>query len=255
MTRKVLAPIGVAAICAAVLGGCAEPAVGPRVIFLDGSGWYTGDGSVRDGLRRAGFPGPVERFEWSSLLGPGYDHVSAGSGHPRAADLARRIVELRQNDPGSKLVLMGLSAGTSLIVSALERLPENVSVDYVVLLSPSISSRHDLSKALRHVGRRLYATSSPHDAILAVAPSAALEPGRPAGRVGLEMPRGLTPAERLAYRKVHNLPWRPGYVAYGWDGAHTSVTARDFIRVVIAPRILHDLPHPLDRPLAGREEA
>ena len=227
----------------------------PRVIYLDGAGWYSGDGPVRAGLRRAGFEGAVDRFGWSALLGPLHDHVMAGKGHPKASELARRITGLRRANPEGRIVLMGLSAGTSIIVSALEKLPDDVSVDYVVLLSPSISSRRDLSGALGHVRRRLYATHSPHDGILAGALSAGLERGRPAGRVGFEVPPDLADKDQRLYRKVVNLPWRPGYVAYGWDGGHVSVTSAEFIRVVIAPRILEDLPHPLDRTAAGGEVA
>ena len=227
----------------------------PRVIYLDGAGWYSGDGPVRAGLRRAGFNGPVDRFGWSAMLGPLPDHLMAGKGHPAVPQLARRITRLRRANPDGKIVLMGLSAGTSLVVSALEELADEVSVDHVVLLSPSISSRHDLSDALRHVRRRLYATHSPHDGLLAGVLSAGLESGRPAGQIGFKIPKDLDDERRKLYSKVVNLPWRPGYAAYGWDGGHVSVTSAEFVRVVIAPRILDDLGHPLDRPMGGGEVA
>ena len=236
-------------LLAACFGGCARRMTTPRVIYLDGAGWYSGDGPVRAGLRRAGFNGPVDRFGWSAMLGPLHDHVMAGKGHPAVPQLARRITRLRQANPDGKIVLMGLSAGTSLVVSALEELADDVSVDYVVLLSPSISSRHDLGEALRHVSRRLYATHSPHDGLLAGALSAGLAAGRPAGQIGFKVPKDLDDEQRELYRKVVNLPWRAEYAAYGWDGGHVSVTSAQFIRVVIAPRILDDLPHPLDRPM------
>ena len=233
-------------LLAGCLGGCVGEMTGPRAIFLDGAGWYRGDWSVRSGLRRGGFPGPVDRFGWSSLLGPVHDHVTAGKDHPKVRQLTERIVRLRRQDSRSRLVLIGLSAGTSLIVSALEDLPDGMSVDHVVLLSPSVSSRHDLSKSLQHVKGRLYATYSPHDAILATVPSAGLERGPPAGRVGFKPPPNLSDRRRGLYDKVVNLPWRGEYAAYGWDGGHVSVTSAEFIRVVIAPRILEDLRHPLD---------
>ena len=87
-----------------------------------------------------------------------------------------------------------------------------------------------------------------------LAASAGLERGRPAGRVGFKPPSDLTAEKRKLYHKVVNLPWRPGYVAYGWDGGHVSVTSASFIEVVIAPRIMEDLPHLLDRPLFANEE-
>ncbi len=234
-------------LLALAFSGCGPSLDCPRVIYLDGAGWHSGDGPVRKGLRRAGFKGPVERFGWQSLLGPLHDHLTAGGHHPRAKDLARRISRLRHANPEGRLILMGLSAGTSIIVSALERLPTDVEVDYVVLLSPSVSSEHNLSKAMRHVKYRLYATHSVHDSLLALGGSAGLERGHPAGQMGFAVPSDLADEERELYDKVVNLPWRPGYAAYGWNGGHVSVTSSDFIRVVVAPRILEELPHPLDR--------
>jgi pimeloyl-ACP methyl ester carboxylesterase len=234
-------------------GGCADHLACPRVIYLDGAGWYSGDGPVRRGLRAAGFAGRVDRFGWQSLLGALHDHVMAGQGHPDVPRLARRIEELREANPDGKIVLMGLSAGTSLIVAALERLAQGVEVDHVVLLSPSVSSEHDLREALRHVRGRMYATHSPHDSLLAGVASAGLEHGRPAGQVGFQRPRGLSPEGRRLYRKLVNLPWRGEYAAYGWNGGHVSVTRQEFIRAVIAPRVLQDAPHPLDRRAADRQ--
>jgi len=221
----------------------------PRVVFLDGAGWYSGDGPVRDGLRRGGFEGPVERFSWQSLLGPAVDHITADEDHPAVSGLAERITDLRRANPDGRLVLVGYSAGTSILVEALEKLPKDVWVDHVVLLAPSISSRHDLTKALGHIHGRLYATNSPYDALLSNATSAGLKLGPPAGWVGFKLPKPLSGGKKKLYRKVVNLPWRPGYLAYGWDGGHMSVTRSEFIRVVIAPRITEDKPHPLDRTL------
>jgi len=240
-------------VVAALLAGCQAQLTCPRAIFLDGAGWYGGDGPVRAGLRRAGFPGTVERFRWSSFLGPLPDHLLARADNPKAAALADRITALRRANPTGKIVLIGLSAGTCIVVHALERLPADVAVDHVVLLSPSISSLHDLSKALRHVRHRLYATNSPHDLILAAVPSAGLTSGRPAGQIGFRPPKHFDSTKRELYRKVVNLSWRPGYVAYGWDGGHVSATGSEFIRVVIGPRIMDDQAHPLDRPMTGGE--
>ena len=69
-------------LAVAVLAGCQAKLSCPRAIFLDGAGWVLGDGPVRRGLGRAGFPGKVERFGWSSLLGPVPDHLIAGASHP-----------------------------------------------------------------------------------------------------------------------------------------------------------------------------
>ena len=242
-------------LLAAMLSGCGGAMTCPRVLFLDGAGWYTGDGPVRQGLGRAGFAGQVERFGWSSMLGPLPDHVLASGAHPGARALAGRITKLRQASPDGRIIVMGMSAGSAIVVGALEKLPPGVLVDHVVLLSPSVSSHRDLSEALRHVRGRLYATSSRHDSLLASAPgSAGLERGRPAGIDGFRRPSGIAQREGRLYDKLVNLPWRSSYIVYGWDGGHLSVTSSDFIQTVIAPRILDDRLHPLDGPLAARED-
>jgi pimeloyl-ACP methyl ester carboxylesterase len=235
----------------ALFAGCQSQMTCPRVIFLDGAGWYTGDGPVRAGLREAGYQGVVERFGWSSMLGPMPDHLLAGKGHPKVVDLARRIIDLRRSNPDGQIIVMGLSAGTSLVVHALEKLPPDVAVDEVVLLSPSVSNRQDLSYAMKHVKGRLYATSSPYDDILATFFSAGLEGGRPAGQTGFVVPMDIPEERRRRYDRVYNLRWRPEYAAYGWTGDHVNVTSREFISKVIAPRVLDDQPYPLDRPITA----
>ena len=240
-------------VLTALLAGCASDLSTPRVIFLDGAGWYTGDGPVRAGLHKAGFNGPIERFGWASGLGPLHDHLVVGPSHPRTGALAERITRLRQANPNGKIVLMGLSAGSRVVVCGLEKLPPTVAVDHVVLLSPSISSRHDLGKALSHVKGRLYFTKSKQDGILSTACSAGMEGGRPAGQAGFVLPDRPSRQTKSLYRKVVPLPWRPGYLAYGWDGGHVSATSSEFIRVVIAPRIIDDSPHPLDQALVSAD--
>ncbi len=241
-------------IITAALTGCQARMTCPRAIFLDGAGWFSGDGPVRSGLHRAGYPGAVERFEWTSLLGPISDYLLATPSHPKVAALASRITKLRLANPDGQIILMGLSAGTSIVVYALERLPGDIQVDYVVLLSPAISSRHDLTGALKHVKHTLYATCTPHDMILTGISTADQRNDKPAGLVGLKLPKRMNAVKRKLYSKVVNIPWRPGYVAYGWGGGHVSVTSSNFIRVVIAPRIMDDRPYPLDIPLVEKNK-
>lgn len=234
-------------------GGCKGTMTCPRVIYLDGAGWHSGDGPVRKGLLGAGFAGAVERYDWQGLFGPLPDHLWANEHHGSVPALARRVTKLRRANPEGRIVLMGLSAGTGLVVAALEKLPEDILVDDVVLLSPSVSAWHDLTQALRHVRRRLYATHSRYDGLLSTSGSAGGKRGPPAGRRGFRLPEEMPLEKQVLYRKLIHLPWRPEYAAYGWDGGHVSVTSRDFIRVVIAPRILGEEPHPLDRPIAFAE--
>lgn len=251
--RNPVLRLAIAALLApavALSGGCGSTVRSPLVIFLDGAGHYTAGGSVKSGLREAGYKGAFETFVWSSFLLWGADHFVAARSSLKAEALADRITRARRAHPKGRIHVMGLSAGTALVVSALERLPEDVEVDTVVLFASSVSAERNLIPALRHVRGRLYATCSRHDLILATLPvNADGGSGPPAGRSGFRMPHGLMPSQRAPYAKVVNLPWSPEYVAYGWQGGHVASTSSDFVRCVIAPRILSSQPFPLDRPL------
>ena len=232
--------------------GCAGPPIANTnsvVIFLDGAGWSGSHRRVQEGLRAAGYRGHVESFAWSSLLGPGPDHLLVARKKRKARRLAQRITEYRQRKPNGELHLMGLSAGSAVVVFAREQLPANVTVNNVVLFSPSISAKHDLSVAMAHVNGHLYATSSPYDKLLAgVFANADGVAGRPAGLHGLRVPSRVKRYD--LYTRVVNLPWRPAYADLGWNGSHTGVTRPAFVQQVIAPRILSNGPRPLDRPMA-----
>jgi pimeloyl-ACP methyl ester carboxylesterase len=230
--------------------GCGAKLETPVVIFLDGAGHFGYAGNVRQGLRQGGYDGRFQSFMWTWFLGPGVDHLLVARAGARASALAHEIERLRAADPDGPIHLIGLSAGTAILVTALEELAPGVQVDNVVLLSSSISAGRDLRRALDHVRGHLYATASPEDGILAMTPlNADGGTGSAVGQVGVRMPTILARAERAPYRKVVNLPWRPAYAGYGWTGGHTSVTSPRFIESVIAPRLRSDALFPLDRPL------
>lgn len=250
-----MAGVLICLLAAIAQGRCAVPDRGPVVFYLDGAGYYSSSGSVERGLRDGGYTGAFRTHSWSAYLGPAHDHLVTTRMKSVARGLARKIENVRRNDPGGAIHLMGLSAGTAVILSALELLPDDIAVDTVVLFSPSVSAEHDLTKAMRHVRRSLYATCSRQDGILrALAINADGKRGPPAGRTGFRLPRGREETES-AYRRVVNLPWRPSYLAFEWVGGHTSVTNRKFVAAVIAPRVLSAEPHPLDRSVTDRQRA
>lgn len=222
---------------------------GPTVVFLDGSGWAGSERGVREGLRAAGFQGNVEIFAWTTGLGSVPDHFLVQHKRRKAVRLAERIRQRRARFPNDDLHLMGLSAGTAVIVFALEELPPDVSVNNVVLFAPSIVGDYDLSNAMTHVSGFLYATSSPHDGILiGLRVNADGGSGQPAGLYGLRVPSRVKRFD--TYARVVNLPWRPPYADLGWSGSHTGATGSRFVQKVIAPRVLSNGPRPLNRPLA-----
>lgn len=248
-TLKGCVIVGLSLLLGAGCASAPSSADAPLVIFLDGAGWAGSQRGVRSGLEAAGFEGHVEVFPWTSLLGPVPDHLLAGRNQKKGKELARRIARRRRAFPQHDLHVMGLSAGTAVIVFALEQLPPGVTVDNVVLFASSISADHDLSLAMEHVNGHLYATSSPHDEILGgLRINADGQTGRPAGLDGLRIPSRVKRYDH--YTRVVNLAWRPAYIEMGWSGSHTGVTDHQFVRDVIAPRVLSTGAEPLNRPVA-----
>jgi hypothetical protein len=223
---------------------------GPLVIVLDGAGWSGSASRIRDGLRAAGFEGRVQSFPWTTLLGPGPDHLLVKHKRRRAADLAKFIHTRRLYRPDDPIHLMGLSAGTAVVVFALEALPRGTTVDNVILFAPSIAATYDLSDAMAHVRGYLYATSSSADALLeGVGVAADGSIAEPAGIHGFRIPARIKCYD--CYTRVVNLPWRAAYADLGWRGGHTGATSEEFVRDVIAPRVLSAKSRPLNRPLAS----
>lgn len=248
--RLVRAMLGCAAFLFATATGCATPEKCPIVFFLDGAGWYSSAHKVEGGLRDAGFIGNFHDYSWSGFLGPAHDHLLVARSDIVARGLAARIERVREKDPTGPIHLMGLSAGTAVILNALEHLPDGVMVDNVVFFSSSVSADRNLTKAMAHVKRNLYATTSTEDSILKrLAVNADGMDGPPAGRTGFRLPKAATEAVAAAYRRVINLPWQPSFVGGGWSGSHVSATSRGFVANNIAPRILMQDAHPLDRPV------
>ncbi len=248
IARRACVRQAIACLGLAMVAGCGDENTDKIVFFCDGAGWYSGAGPVKAGLRAAGFEGVFKNFAWSGFLGPAHDHIIVARSKLVAARLSREVETARKQYPKSVIAMMGLSAGTSVVLSAVEQLDRNVQVDSVVLLSSSVSATRDLTNAMRRVRGCLYATTSPHDGIL---PSRGITAdgriGRFAGEIGFKLPNKGGRSVRDAYGRVVNLPWKPQYLAFGWDGGHTSVTQSRFIETVIAPRIFSDGPHPLDR--------
>lgn len=253
--RQLLRALTVASLLAfCASSGCAENLASNSIVYYcDGAGWYTGSAKVQSGLKQAKFPGGFERYGWSTFLGPGTDHLIAARSTGVAKGLTRKIEKHLRDHPEADVHLIGLSAGTAVVLNAIEQLPADVKVSNVVLLSSSASSQRDLTKIMQRVSGSLYNTVSRRDSILsALTVNADGGEGRPAGAVGFRRPRGARrPGSDLAYRRVINLPWKPAYLAYDWDGGHTRVTSSKFIRSVIAPRLKSNDVFPLDRPMVA----
>lgn len=234
------------------------------VYYLDGAGGGTAlsnwSNGIREGLRTAGYPGWGEMFSWETGLGVAPDQVASNEyKRARAAELARKIVTFRQEHPNTPITLIGFSAGTVLAVFTLEALPDRPIVENVVLLSGSLSTNYDLTKALARVRQRMYIFTSERDAILTVVLPISGPADRGAdtnvviGVSGATMPVRPSPETERQYAKVTEVRWNPSFSSFGNRGSHMDAVNEPFVRAFVAPLVF---PAPTrrasDGPALGR---
>ncbi|HUN80365.1 MAG TPA: hypothetical protein VMV81_02535 [Phycisphaerae bacterium] len=222
------------------------------IYYLDGAGGsgliMNWSGGVRQGMLNAGYDGAGEMFPWGTHEGVMADQTaSAEYKRGKAAELARKIVEYKQEHPDAPVTIMGLSAGTAVAAFTLEALPPNVKVETVILLSGSLSSTYNLTRGLQHVTGKCYIFTSENDAVLRFAvPMAGTadqtsSSGATIGLEGPQMPRPATPETRAQYAKIVKVPWNREFERYGNFGAHTDTVKGPFIEAFVAPLVLRTM--------------
>jgi pimeloyl-ACP methyl ester carboxylesterase len=216
------------------------------VVILDGAGGITATfNSVAKGLDDAGIHQAFEPYEWSThdVL---QDQVDLQRNREMAFGLTNFILAYHQEYPDRPVHLVGLSAGTGLVIFAAEALPPGVKVDGIFLLGSSLSSGYDLSPALKHVRHCITNFSSLADVGIlgaGVAVTGTVDRGHsaPAGIAGFKLPKDALPATRQLYQaKLVEVPWNPAYVIYGDLGGHLGATTPAFAQHMIAPVIIAD---------------
>src|SRR6478672_310840 len=124
------------------------------------------DRMMTGGLRDAGYTGPIETYDWTEK-DPGLRALMAYERNQvEAQKIADQIAERFHADPTLKIIITSHSGGTGLAIWALEKLPEDVKVERVMLLSSALSPQYDLSKALSHVRDKCYSFFSENDVLV-----------------------------------------------------------------------------------------
>ena len=226
------------------------------VLSLDGVGGYNWlNRLLRRGLREGGVKSAIVLYHWSvGPLGLWFsDLMLRRRNRASAAILAEYIAEYRRRMPGRPVTLIGHSGGGGIAAWVLEALPEGCQVDRAMLLSPALSPRYNLARALLAVRDRLYVAYSWTDiGLMAVGTTlfGTIDgPHTPcAGLIGFRLPRNLSAEERAAYRKVRQIGWRPQMIRDGNWGDHTGFTTHRYACRVLAPVVLGlaDIGEPLE---------
>jgi pimeloyl-ACP methyl ester carboxylesterase len=203
---------------------------------------------MKSGLHQVGGVEPeIQIYDWT---GPdrGFASLSNTKRHAEQAKVvADMIVRRARQDPSARIVVTGHSAGTGIIVWALERLPEDVKIDELVMIASALSPGYDLSPALSHVRGRAYALNSRLDGIVLGAGTKVFGTVdrlkvEAAGMVGFTIPE--KPAIQGQYEKLVQLPYDPDWMRFGNNGEHIGPMTRSFGRKVISPIILGKGPPP-----------
>jgi pimeloyl-ACP methyl ester carboxylesterase len=216
------------------------------VICLDGvGGWNWLPRLTRLGLARGGVEAAIVLYNWSvGPLGLWVTDLFVERRNRRMArDLAEVVAGYRAARPGRPVTLVGHSGGGALAAWTLEALPESAPVDRALLLAPALSPRYNLAAALARVRDRATATYSWGDLALMGLGTTLFGTidrrfGPSAGLVGFRLPPGLTDAQRQAYARLRQVPWRPAMIRDGHPGEHVGWTGIRFARRVLAPIVL-----------------
>lgn len=248
--------------------GCAQPLHQlpdraermPRgyLYYLDGAGGGVADrnwaAGVRDGLLAAGYKAAGEMFSWELGLGMIADqNANVEYKRSKAAALAKRIEQYKEQYPTAPVSIIGFSAGAAAAVFTLEALPEGCQVENVVLLGASIGTDYDLTQALRHVRNRVFLYTSTKDMMLGfLVPLAGTADRRKvpaAGVNGFALPANASDETRRLYaEKVVTIAWTKELESDGHYGKHFDNVNMTFIRDHVAPLIMDGGPRASGRP-------
>lgn len=199
------------------------------------------DEGLRRGLELAGYEGQVATVMWTFSFNPAIDQALRVNARLGARRLARSIERYAEQYPGKPINLIGLSAGSGVVIWALERLDSKVKVDSVVLLASSLSHNYDVSRALQRVKGKIYNYYSSNDVVLAVPMKVfgtidAKFGVDGAGAVGLRPPSG-------ARDRVVNIPWRAEFSDYGYNGGHLDSISERFVGRFVSAHLVMTREH------------
>jgi hypothetical protein len=249
---------------AAVKGADRSPATRPSaepkdlwLLHLPGIGGEMPiDHAMTRGVKDGGYPGQIEIYDWTEH-DPGLSALLSRQRNEREAKKISQMIEKRlKENPKLQITLTSHSAGTGLAVWALEKLPEGMQVQTLVMLASALSPKYDLTAALNHVRGKAYLYYSSGDTLVLGAGTKLFGTvdgvnTEAAGLVGFSRPKG---ADEKQYEKLVQVPYDKGWLAYHDSGDHIGCMSRSFARHVLAPIVLEGLEHSEQSPKPAARE-
>ncbi len=196
---------------------------------------------IRRGLVNGGLMCAMPIYRWGRpvpLAGPLLNQMDVLGNRIAGAGIADTIVDYQTKYPDRPVYVVGHSGGGGIAVFAAEALPKETMIDGLVLLSASMSSAYDLTKALGHCRKGVLNIYSRADVgllivgtVLAGNVDGIRGPG--AGAIGFDRPSSRSSPERIRnYQKLFQLELTH---AHSSNDAHGSTTRRSFISRYVAP--------------------
>ena len=157
-------------LCAILFAACcicfAQPLLAadhakPYLLHLPGIGGHRPiDDLLTAGIEKGGLDASVEIYDWTEN-NPGLTALTSfNQNHHEAEIIAQRITKIYRADPSRRIIVSGHSGGAGVAIWALEKLPDDVHIDTLVMLAAALSPQYDLSAALHHVSGKAYAFDS-----------------------------------------------------------------------------------------------
>lgn len=248
--RRLLGWVSVLAVVAAAGCGASNKPymtadrmnVGLAIVLPGIEGESSLNQEVRRGLVSGGLLSAMPIYSWGRpvpLAGVLINQVDIIGNRIAAGGIAKMIVDYQKKYPDRSVYVVGHSGGGGIAVFVAEALPKDVMIDGVVVLSGSISSAYDLTKALGHCRKGILNIFTRGDVgLLIVGTTLAGNVdgirGPAAGAIGFDRPSARSSQKRIAaYQKLFQLELTSANG--GSDDAHTSTTHRGFIARYVAP--------------------
>ncbi|MCJ7543550.1 MAG: lysophospholipase [Phycisphaerae bacterium] len=196
---------------------------------------------IRRGLINGGLMCAMPIQSWGRpvpLAGPLLNQMDIIGNRIAAAGIADMIADYQTQYPDRPVYVVGHSGGGGIAVFVAEALPKDVMIDGLVLLSASMSSAYDITKALGHCRKGVLNIYSKADVGLLIVGTVLAGNvdgirGPATGAIGFDRPSSRSSAERVqAYQKLFQLELTS---AHGSDDAHGSTTRRGFVSRYVAP--------------------
>lgn len=213
----------------------------PYVLHLPGvSGTSHIDYTLREGLKKSGFDGPFEIYDWT-CNDPGLAALRARERNEKQAQIvADMIAKQFRAHPGQPIWVTCHSGGAGPATWALEKLPADVKVQGFLMLAPALSPTYDLTKALSHVTDRAYYFFSAADDLVLGTGTKMFgtidgQKVESAGKVGFERPKD---GDEKQYAKLLGKAYMKEWARFGNVGGHVGCMHGSFVQAIVGPVML-----------------